>query len=398
MEFYRRARDRTAVVHLSREGGLYKRSDVIQAVVESVGRNKISSVGQLENYLSWEIVFTDTAAKDDFLKGDHKVKGKSVSVCSLRRSARRLRIQRVPMCVPNEFLADLLSRKGIKVINIEYERDKNDGLPSNIRSVVVDTDNWDNIPDVLPWTFDGFRGVALIFLQGRPPRCCRCHERGHKFYDCPHPYCRRCRATGHMETEECAYRRSYAQTLSGVATDQSSDDIEADVEEQENNVEPDRPVDWYEQTVREDQHLVVASNVNDDLAHQHETADSVASIASDGDKIDEGHAEDDIDGDDESGTAVENVGFRQPRSPAKSHSRSKKRTATEPKQLPVPGSDVETTAKRSRNLSEQMSSVELDPTAGRRHSRTRVCSGRPKAPARDTIATSSVHTGPDKTV
>jgi len=69
------------------------------------------------------------------------------------------------------------------VISIEYETDKSDGLPSNTRSIVVDTENWENIPDLLPWSFDGFRGVALIYLQGRPPRCYRCHERGHKFYD-----------------------------------------------------------------------------------------------------------------------------------------------------------------------------------------------------------------------
>ena len=75
MDIYRQTRHRTAVIDLIKEGSLYKRCDVIQTVVDCVGRNKISSVGQLENNLSWEVVFTDVAAKDVFVRGNHKVKG-----------------------------------------------------------------------------------------------------------------------------------------------------------------------------------------------------------------------------------------------------------------------------------------------------------------------------------
>jgi len=58
--------------------------------------------------------------------------------------------------------------------------------------------------------FDSLKGVALLFLQGRPPKCHRCNERGHKFFECVRPYCRRCHRVGHQESDEC--RRSYAQT------------------------------------------------------------------------------------------------------------------------------------------------------------------------------------------
>jgi len=32
---------------------------------------------------------------------------------------------------------------------------------------MVDTDDWDDVPDYLPWNFDCLRGVAMLFLQGR---------------------------------------------------------------------------------------------------------------------------------------------------------------------------------------------------------------------------------------
>jgi len=401
MDIYRQTRDRTAVIDLIKEGSLYKRCDVIQTVVDCVGRNKISSVGQLENNLSWEVVFTDVAAKDVFVGGNHKVKGHDAVVRDLRRSARRLRIQRVPRCVPNEFLVHLLSQRGIKVISITYETDKIDGLPSNVRSVMVDTNDWDNVPDLLPWSFDGFQGVALIFLQGRPARCYRCRERGHKFFDCPHPYCRRCRTTGHMESEDCASRRSYAQTITGARADPTTEDMDLqDEEEQEvetNQPEQQERIDWYEQTVREEQQH--AETANADSARQQDTTTSTAvAIALDSDTADDDEPADGVDGDDESGTAADNDSFRKPISRVQRQSRSKKRAVavSESSQLVVSGSDMETTTKKSRKLSEQMSDVELDPTSGRRHSRTRVCSGRHKDPIQDTATTASVSS--DKTV
>ena len=46
--------------------------------------------------------------------------------------------------------------------------------------------------------------------------------------------------------------------------------------------------------MHEEQHLVVAPNLNDDLARQHEARSlTVDSVASDGDIIDDGQAEDD---------------------------------------------------------------------------------------------------------
>jgi len=80
---------------------------------------------------------------------------------------------------------------------------------------------WHRTSGSLPWrqvtgtlfqtfslAFDGLKETALIFLQGPPPRCHRCQERGHKFIECDRPHCRCCRRVGHEESEACKRRPS----------------------------------------------------------------------------------------------------------------------------------------------------------------------------------------------
>ena len=84
IEFYKRQRDRTVVVYLPREGGIYRRSDVVDLVDGTVGKHAISAIGQLENNLKWEIVFNFVDNKELFLDhAQHLVKGRQVSVESL---------------------------------------------------------------------------------------------------------------------------------------------------------------------------------------------------------------------------------------------------------------------------------------------------------------------------
>jgi len=160
----------------------------------------MSAIGQLENNLKWEIVFNFVDNKESFLEhAQHFVKGRQVSVESLRRGPRRLRILRVPMCVPNGYISSIVAKHHVKVkrIDYNYERNREGGLSSNVRIATVEASNWDLVPDTLPWSFDSLKGSALIFLQGRPPRCYRCQEQGHKFFKCDRLYCRRCRRLGH---------------------------------------------------------------------------------------------------------------------------------------------------------------------------------------------------------
>ena len=76
---------------------------------------------------------------------------------------------------------------------------------------MIDANDWDAIPDTLVWSFDGFRGTALLFLAGHPPCCHHCQQRGHKVADCTTPYCRVCQRVGHETTDEYyRYRSSYS--------------------------------------------------------------------------------------------------------------------------------------------------------------------------------------------
>jgi len=72
------------------------------------------------------------------------------------------------MCVPNVHTESLLTKKGIKVTRIEFERNRLDNLISNTRSVMVDTDDWNDVPDYLPWNFDCLRGLHCCFYKGAP--------------------------------------------------------------------------------------------------------------------------------------------------------------------------------------------------------------------------------------
>jgi len=58
LSLFRERRDRTAVIRLPREGGLYRRQEVISAITDIVTRGSFISVGQLENNLRWEVVFS----------------------------------------------------------------------------------------------------------------------------------------------------------------------------------------------------------------------------------------------------------------------------------------------------------------------------------------------------
>ena len=112
---------------------------------------------------------------------------KCYAVFDFQHPTRKLRIVRVPTCIPNEFIAAKLNEKGVKVLSISYEINRIDGVMSNVRVATIDGKYGSYVPDVLPWVFGGLFGRALVFMQGRPPRCHRCRERTHKVAECTAP-------------------------------------------------------------------------------------------------------------------------------------------------------------------------------------------------------------------
>ena len=89
------------------------------------------AVGQLSNN-SWEVVFQDEQMKQQFETSVHEIRGRKIMIVDLQRSIRKIRVLHVPMCIPNEFLTDILRDSGVQVKHIGYAVDKVDGLMSNV--------------------------------------------------------------------------------------------------------------------------------------------------------------------------------------------------------------------------------------------------------------------------
>ena len=70
MALYGERRRRTALVHLDRAGGMYRRSDVLSTLETTVGLWKVEAVGQLQNNCTWEVVFKDEETKEHAIMQD----------------------------------------------------------------------------------------------------------------------------------------------------------------------------------------------------------------------------------------------------------------------------------------------------------------------------------------
>ena len=372
MELFRERRDKTVVVRLPRIRELYHRKDIVGALKRVVGDN-IDSVGQLESNLRWEVVLRDISAKQKLLSSSKLPIGDyEASLEPLYYSQRRLRITRIPMCVPNEYIACLLSDRHVNVVRMSYHVDPVDGLQTNTRIATVTTESWENVPDNLSWELDGLRGTALLFLQGRPPRCHRCSERGHKFFECPYPFCTRCRKVGH--TEEGCGPRTYAQSATVEARNEEME-LQGDESEHEVQLQDDAVGG---KTSTETEQATASAETVDDKEQPATSNDIVPST--DNDSSDGGG--DDGDGETASEAPADD-GYRQSREQRRRHRRTKKRAAASGGSANGDGS----TKKRKDHESEADSdrptksksvdrAAPLDPTLGRQRSFSRIPTGR----------------------
>ena len=99
---------------------------------------------------------------------DVYVKQHRATIADFHRQTQRLRVVRVPTCVPNEFLSAKLKEVDVTVKHIAHEINAADGLMSNVRIATIECKSVDAVPDTLRWGFDGLTGVALLFIKGRP--------------------------------------------------------------------------------------------------------------------------------------------------------------------------------------------------------------------------------------
>jgi len=161
MSTYREGRERTLLVHLGSRTA-YRRGDIMEMLRHVADNGKVEAVGQLEKNRSWEIVFKEVATKEEFMQSDVTVRERSaMRIFDFRHPTRKLRIVRVPTCIPNEFIAAKLNEKGVMVLNISYEINRIDGVMSHVRVATIDSKYGSYVPDVLPWVFDGLLRCAL---------------------------------------------------------------------------------------------------------------------------------------------------------------------------------------------------------------------------------------------
>jgi hypothetical protein len=224
-------KERSAVIELPPEGKPYRRDDVMRMILSSCSRDDVEAFGQRTNSASWEVTFRTAAAKDAFTAASGlEVKGHEASVSSVKRSGYKMRVLYLPYYVPTEIITDVLVRcANAKVLFQRNEVDRNDGMLTNIRFIVVDTEYSERLPDSIKWAFDGEHGTAQINVAGRQPLCFRCNIRGHRRFQCQAPYCSHCRRVGHPEGDGCG-RRSYANVTHGGQIDAENLDNEMDAE------------------------------------------------------------------------------------------------------------------------------------------------------------------------
>jgi len=94
---------------------------------ESFAGKKIDALWQLDSNLHWEVVFSDLATKQRLLAWPKRPVGDyDATLEPLFHTTRRLRLTRIQMCIPNEFVVSLLTQHRVKVVDIKFEVDRVD--------------------------------------------------------------------------------------------------------------------------------------------------------------------------------------------------------------------------------------------------------------------------------
>jgi hypothetical protein len=231
-------KERSALVQLPAEVKPYRRDDVLSLVLKNCARSDVEAIGQRSNSATWEVTFKDVAKKTAFVEAaSHDVKGHSATVSSVKRTGYKMRVLYLPYYVPTSVITCEIEKAATaKIVFQRNETDRNDGMLTNVRFVVAETEFPNRLPDTVKWTFDGEHGTALINLAGREPLCFRCNARGHRRFQCEAPYCYRCRRVGHEEGDEGCTGPSYSRILTGPSTD-DEDLVAMDAEDEEDSVE-----------------------------------------------------------------------------------------------------------------------------------------------------------------
>ena len=166
--------------------------DVLPRIVESLGRNKLSTVQFLRNG-AVRLTFVDTpscdvVALDGFTFNDH-----SIRVQAVEQRSRIVYLRDLPCEVPDDAVRSALRPFG-EVHSLKQSRQ--DGFPGLFDgSWTVKMSLAKDIPPVL--LVAGFE--CRIWYRRQPQNCPICRAPGHQVMECPfNGVCRRCRQPGHV--------------------------------------------------------------------------------------------------------------------------------------------------------------------------------------------------------
>jgi len=162
--------------------------------------------------------------------------------------------------VPISVITQQLIRLGIKVTKYFQDTDRETGLLSNVWNILIEADIPECVPDRMRWSHDGLIGSVLINMIGRPPRCLRCSQRGHRKFECTAPYCFACRRVGHLESDGCPVQTYAARVSGNVAAHEEDMDDYGDVGETATATgQPPASQSWAEQMDEADEARAAAA-------------------------------------------------------------------------------------------------------------------------------------------
>jgi hypothetical protein len=199
------------------------RASFAARVSETVGLRSLEACGPAAAPNIWLLTFVTKDDKEHFAEsGDFITPDGLMARVHSKKNASKfwIKVHWVPYEVPMaNALRQLETVEGLKIIAASYDKvTGSEGLAhvrSLLRSVLVETDNPQNVPYILRWNHEDTTGVALVTVKGRPPICLRCNTPGHVRKDCVMERCTQCAGWGH-NIHSCTKKRGYAAVVGGA--------------------------------------------------------------------------------------------------------------------------------------------------------------------------------------
>ena len=204
--FWKDRFERTVRCSLPLGGAPYSRGDFIEQLRSTVSCKALEAIGPTARGNVWELTFSSRNEKTLFLDaGEFKIRDHPCTVSDLQKTRYKIRAHWLPYFLPTDILVASLVQHGCKVIAVYMDKTAVDELKhcsSNLRTIIVETDQPASIPHFVDWTYHGLSGRSMLTMTGRRPACLRCSFPGHVRKECNTPFCRRCKRFGH-EMGEC---------------------------------------------------------------------------------------------------------------------------------------------------------------------------------------------------